>query len=236
MAENAARIASLGAIGIDLNFGCPAKTVNRHDGGAALLKNPSRIFDVVSAVRRSTPIELPVGAKVRLGFDTKAQHLDIAQAAESGGASWIVVHARTRDEGYRPPAHWEYIARMREAVRIPVIANGEVWSRDDYDRIRSVSGSRHVMIGRGLLSTPDLARQVRLNEARMEWIALTPWIREFAQICMTFRSEKYAVARLKQWFKSLARSYSEAAYTFESVKRLDILDDLLSGIDAEATR
>src|SRR4029078_5610397 len=94
LAENAAAAVKLGAPGVDLNFGCPAKTVNRHDGGAAILKNPERVFAITSAVRAAVPSHIPVTAKVRLGFDHKDFSVAIAQAVDSAGASALTIHAR----------------------------------------------------------------------------------------------------------------------------------------------
>lgn len=232
MAENAAFAASLGAPGIDLNFGCPAKTVNRHDGGATLLKTPSRIHDVVSAVRKAVPAHIPVSAKVRLGFDHKELHLEIAAAAESGGSSWLTVHARTRNEGYRPPAHWEYIARMREVVRIPVIANGEIWTREDYQRCREVSGCRHVMIGRGLMSRPDLALAIKTSGRHMSWSELIPLVVEFGEASRAFKHEHYAVCRVKQWLKNLSKAYTEGGPLFEEIKTLEELAPILEQVES----
>ena len=82
-------------------------------------------------------------------------------ALAEGGAASLVVHARTRDHGYRPPAHWEWIARIDDAVDVPVIANGEVWSVADWERCRAVSGCADVMIGRGAVSDPFLASRIR---------------------------------------------------------------------------
>lgn len=230
MAENAARAVELGAPGIDLNFGCPAKTVNRHDGGAALLKDPQRIHDVVSAVRKAVPAHIPVSAKVRLGFSDKSLHVDIAQASESGGAAWLTVHARTRDEGYRPPAHWGYIGGMREAVKMTVIANGEIWTLADYHRCREVTGCRHVMIGRGLMSTPDLARVIKGTHAPAPWDQAAQWLKEFADLSVQLRSDHYAVCRVKQWLKSLSRHYTEAGPVFEEIKRFEELSPILEKI------
>lgn len=227
MAESAVRAFELGSPGIDLNFGCPAKTVNRHDGGAALLKNPHRVHDVVSAVRKALPKHIPVSAKVRLGFENKDRHLEIAEAAASGGAAWLTVHARTRDEGYRPPAHWEYIARMREVVNIPVIANGEIWSPDDYHRAREISGCRHVMIGRGLMTSPDLARLLKGKGPLAAWPEAAGWLLEFAELSRAFRSDHYAVCRVKQWARSLARRFTEAAAFFEEIKRHEELPPII---------
>ncbi len=231
LAENAARAVALGAPGIDLNFGCPAKTVNRHDGGATLLKNPHRIFDVVSAVRKAVPAEISVSAKVRLGFDHKNFHLEIARAAEEANASWLTVHARTRDEGYKPPAHWEYIGLMRENVQIPVIANGEVWSVEDYHRCRSVSGCEHVMVGRGLIAQPALARQIKAQAGENpSWRELSAWVQEFAEMSHSHRNEHYAVCRVKQWLRSIARNSAEAASVFSEIKTFEQLAPILGAI------
>src|SRR5262245_39152284 len=102
-----------GARAIDLNFGCPAPLVNRHDGGAALLREPCRLRAVVRAVRDALPADVPVSAKLRLGWDDpEAIHVNAERAAE-GGASWVTVHGRTREQGYRPPASWGPIGQVR---------------------------------------------------------------------------------------------------------------------------
>jgi tRNA-dihydrouridine synthase C len=228
MAASAKRAAELGAPGIDLNFGCPAKTVNRHDGGATLLKDPRRIFDMVSAVRAAVPKNLTVSAKVRLGFSDKSLFLEIAQAAQEAGSSWIVVHARTRDEGYRPPAHWEYIGRIREALKIPVIANGEIWTIEDYHRAREISGCEHVMIGRGLMSRPDLALEIKRGLRQFNRQSQLRFIEEFALASHAYRGENYSVGRMKQILKSFAKAEPTAAELFENIKRFDTLNEILT--------
>ena len=157
LAENAARLAALGPAGIDLNFGCPAKTVNRHRGGAALLDEPELIMTIVSAVRRAVPAHLPVSAKMRLGVSDDSRALECALAIESGGANELVVHARTKADAYRPPAYWERIADISAALQIPVVANGEIWSVQDALRCRAVSGCTRLMLGRGMVTDPGLA-------------------------------------------------------------------------------
>lgn len=157
MAENAARLAELGAEGVDLNFGCPAKVVNRHGGGAALLRDPAQIEAVVAAVRRAVPAGVPVSAKMRLGYDDDALARECAQAMASGGAGELVVHARTKADGYRPPAYWERIPAIRAAVSIPVVANGEIWTVQDAQRCRALSGCDALMLGRGAVADPGLA-------------------------------------------------------------------------------
>jgi len=161
MAENAARLAELGSHGVDLNFGCPAAVVNRHGGGSALLQEPEVLHRIVSAVRRAVPAGVPVSAKMRLGYadDTLAE--DCALAIEAGGAEEIVVHARTKVHGYRPPAYWERIADIRSRVAVAVVANGEIWSVEDALRCQQQSGCQHLMLGRGMVTDPGLALAVR---------------------------------------------------------------------------
>ena len=164
MAKNAERAFELGAHGIDINFGCPAKTVNRHDGGAALLKEPQRLFDVVSTIKKQVGVDKHVSAKVRLGFSDKSLVLDIAKACSEAQASWITIHARTKEESYRPPAHWNFIRKMKEVSSIPVFANGDLWDLEAYKRCQVESSCDDVMIGRGLMRNPFLAQEIKENQ------------------------------------------------------------------------
>jgi tRNA-dihydrouridine synthase C len=164
LADNAARLAELGAEGVDLNFGCPAKTVNRHRGGAVLLDEPELVHAIVAAVRRAVPATVPVSAKMRLGHRDEERLLDNARGIAAAGAQELVVHARTKVHGYRPPAYWDRIARVREALAgsgTRVVANGEVWTEDEARQCLSESGCDALMLGRGLVADPGLALAVR---------------------------------------------------------------------------
>lgn len=223
LAQNAVRAVALGAPGVDLNFGCPAKSVNRHRGGAALLDEPELLGAIVAAVRQALPAEIPVSAKMRLGLNDKNRALECAQAIEAGGAARLTVHARTKVEGYRPPAHWDWIARIREAVRLPVVANGEVWTVADWQEIRRVSGCEAVMIGRGLIAAPDLARRIAAAAvgrtlAPMDWAELAGWLNDFFAQCRVRGGGAYPAARLKQWLGLLRRSYPQASLLFDRVR------------------
>jgi tRNA-dihydrouridine synthase C len=160
LAENAARLAELAPAGIDLNFGCPAPLVNRHRGGAALLDEPELLHDIAAAVRAAVPPGLTFSAKMRLGIDDTARALDCARALVAGGAQELVVHARTKSDGYRPQVRWEWVARIREAVAVPVIANGEVWNVAGWRAIRAATGCSDVMLGRGAVADPFLVERV----------------------------------------------------------------------------
>ena len=226
MAENAARLAQLGAEGIDLNFGCPAKTVNRHGGGAALLREPERIGAVVAAVRRAVPAALPVSAKMRLGWSDSAQALDCALAMQDGGAGEIVVHARTKEDGYRPPAYWERIPALRAALRVPLVANGEIWTLEDALRCRALAGCDALMLGRGAVADPGLALAIRAHDAGqcgaavLPWSALVPQLQAFWQLVSGCMSAHQRAGRIKQWLNLLRRRYPEAEVAFGQLRLL----------------
>ncbi|MFR0674431.1 tRNA dihydrouridine synthase [Enterobacterales bacterium AW_CKDN230030176-1A_HGKHYDSX7] len=224
LAENAVLACELGAPVIDLNFGCPAKTVNKSRGGAVLLKEPELLHAIVSEVRRAVPTHIPVTAKMRLGFETPDGAMDCARALVDGGAAHLVVHARTKVEGYKPPAHWEWVAKVQDVVRVPVFANGEIWSVDDWRRCTAVSGARDIMLGRGLVSCPDLALQIAAardgHEYRpMTWQALLPLLQAFWQQAQAKLSPRYAPGRMKQWVAMLTRNYPEAVALFAELRR-----------------
>ncbi len=218
LAENAAFIASLGAPGIDLNFGCPAPTVNRHGGGAVLLQFPEQIHAIVAATRRAVPKHIPVTAKMRLGLDDTSLTLDCARAIEAGGACEITVHARTRTDGYRPPARWEWIAHIRETVKLPVVANGEVWTPEDSEEILRVSGCTDVMIGRGVIIRPDLMRRIKTAEAAMSWPELLPWVIDYYDQLCARMDPIYAPGRLKQWLGMMRAAYPEAETLYRTLR------------------
>ncbi len=224
LACNAARAAEFSPHGIDLNFGCPAKLVNRHGGGAMLLGDPALLQRIVRSVRAAVPAEIPVTAKMRLGIEDTSRALECAQALADGGAAHLVVHARTRDQGYRPPAHWEWIARIAETVKIPVIANGEVWTVADWRRCRAVSGCADVMIGRGAVADPFLALRIRgmLDEQPTpdDWRALLPHIASYWVKVHDRVLASHAPGRLKLLLSYWARTWPEAAELQAALRRV----------------
>ncbi|MCK5697258.1 MAG: tRNA-dihydrouridine synthase [Gammaproteobacteria bacterium] len=228
LAENAAKAVQLGANGIDLNFGCPAKTVNRRNGGASLLQYPDTINQLVEAVRKAVPTDIPVTAKMRLGYDNQDLAHDNALAIQEGGATWVTIHARTKKEGYRPPAHWEALSPIADLLTIPVIANGEIWSVEDYFSCRQQSGCENVMLGRGAMVTPDLARQIKATLANepiqvLKWSSICQLLEKLYHLMLanTALKERYIAPRLKVWVKWLMPSYSEAELLFPSLKKIN---------------
>ncbi|TDP63958.1 tRNA dihydrouridine synthase [Roseateles toxinivorans] len=222
LAENAAKLAELGPAGIDLNFGCPAKVVNRHGGGAALLDDPELIHKIVSAVRAAVPQPMPVSAKMRLGFLCTSRTLDCAQAIESAGADELVVHARTKADGYKPPAYWDRIAEIRASLKIPVIANGEIWTAEDAARCREQSGCHPLMLGRGMVVNPGLALSILQPGAGvLAWDELLPLIRHFWGLIDIHIEPRHRAGRLKQWLNYLRRLYPEAEAVYADVRTVN---------------
>jgi tRNA-dihydrouridine synthase C len=224
LAEHAARAAALGAIGIDLNFGCPAKTVNKSRGGACLLQEPELLYRIARAVRRAVAPEIAVTAKMRLGYKDRDDYHETAPALEAGGISELVVHGRSKEDGYQPPAYWHLIAKVRECVSIPVIANGEIWTVEDALRCQAESGCRDIMIGRGLLARPDLALAIRARWAGEDYRAqsfhtLLPGIWNYHLQTLETGSAKSLGNRLKQWLSYLQYTYADAKVLFEQIKR-----------------
>ncbi len=227
MAQNALEAVRFGANKIDVNFGCPAPTVNKHKGGAILLQEPDLVHDIVKTLRDRLPESIPLTAKMGLGYENKDFALENAQAIASGGAAVLTVHARTKVEGYEPPAHWAWVRKIQQVVDIPVVANGDVFSLDDFVGIQRESGCEQIMLGRGAVMRPDLARQIRqfecgesvqvaeFNDEVMDWIRL------FFDLCLAKESNnKYPVARLKQWLGMMKKVYPEAQQLFDAIRIL----------------
>lgn len=230
MALSAVQAVRAGAQSIDINFGCPAPVVNRHDGGATILKHPERVREIVSAVRQALPREISVSAKLRLGWSRVDEvHRTAAKAAE-GGASWITVHARTKEQRYRPPVDWHQLGLLKKHLPIPLVANGDIWTLDDFKRCRDITGCDHFMLGRGVLADPNLARSVALELGVLsagigpssDWYSL---LRRLAHHCknQTEALNKKTLHRLKQWL-NFAGKYG-LFQGFEAVKKARTEDE-----------
>lgn len=219
LAENASLAVELGSHGVDLNCGCPSKTVNGSNGGASLLKQPDLIYRATQAIRQAVPAGLPVSVKVRLGWDSAAQCFEIADAVQQGGASEITIHGRTKVDGYRAERiNWQAIGEIRQQLEIPVIANGEIWDFDSAKKCVEVTACDALMIGRGALNVPNLSRVVKWNAPKMPWSEVMQLL--FQYVNMENEQDKgfYHVARIKQWLRYLDKEYPEAIDLFEILK------------------
>jgi tRNA-dihydrouridine synthase C len=251
LALSALKAVEAGAGAIDLNFGCPAPIVNKHDGGAALLRYPDRIEKIVGAVRGAVPSAVPVSAKLRLGWDSMEAIHENAERAVRGGASWITIHGRTKVQGYIPPAYWGPIGDVVRRYRgeVPVIANGEIFTIEDFRRCREETSAEHFMLGRGVLANPALGIQVArelgiavspetlawaeaFQSAPADW---RPLLERFVEVGLPMSPDKrdqgYVLARIKQWVR-YAWVRSRAPF-FERLKRATSIAEVFAILEDE---
>jgi tRNA-dihydrouridine synthase B len=159
LAEAARIVEEIGFDVVDLNLGCPAKRVVGSNGGSGLLRDLPRIGEIFRAVRRA--VKIPFTAKFRLGWnDAEMVCLELARMAEAEGLDGVTLHARTREQGYSGQARWEWIAQVKQAVKIPVIGNGDIRSPEDAAAMVAETGCDAVMIGRAALANPWIFRQI----------------------------------------------------------------------------
>ena len=160
VAEAARIVADEGADIIDLNMGCPVPKVVRQGAGAALLRNPETVAMLVDAVRQA--VSIPVTVKTRSGWSqSKINVSEVARVAEDAGADAITIHPRTAKQGFSGSADWPLIARVKQAVNIPVIGNGDVTRPEDVGKMRKLTQCDGVMIGRGAMGNPWIFEQAR---------------------------------------------------------------------------
>ncbi len=235
MAENAQRAVELGAAAIDINFGCPSRFTNSKAGGAILLKEPERIYSITAAIRGAVSDQIAVSAKIRLGYETTDLAMENARAVEAANASFITVHARTKIDGYHYPARWEWLGKINDALSIPLVANGDIHSVDEFLRCREMSNCEDFMLGRGAVIQPDLARQISAIQSHttiplMTWYEVTALVIEMAGYmrAQPGMKEKKVLGRIKQWFVYLRRQYPEAEALFGELRQLK----QLSKVDA----
>ena len=224
LAINAVRAVQLGAPGIDLNFGCPAKTVNNSMGGSILLRTPSHVAMIVEAVRNAVPAETPVTAKIRLGYDDSELLADIVGGIRDAGATELAIHARTKFDGYKPPAWWKTVNHVVPENDLTTYINGEIWTVEDSLQARIDSGCTHIMLGRGALAAPDLALRIAASSGGesiepIDWLTVSRLV-EAQFLRSDCLSPRHIGNRTKQWLAYLKRSYAEAQELFSRLRTL----------------
>lgn len=172
LAQAAEIISNYGEI-LDLNMGCPVKKVVRSGAGSALLQNPLRVGAVISAMRRAS--NLPLTVKFRSGWDSSSiNFLEIGKIAEQSGADALILHPRTRCQGFGGQANWNHIAQLKQAVNIPVIGSGDIMVPEDGVKMIEQTGCDGIMIGRGSYGNPWLIENILRYQRREPIISPTP--------------------------------------------------------------
>ncbi len=159
-AEAAKYVEDLGTADIlDFNMGCPAPKIVKNGEGSALMRDPDKAYAILSAIRKA--VKMPFTVKMRKGWDDEHVNvLEIAKIAEAAGVDAIAVHGRTREQFYSGKADWDIIAEVKKTVKVPVIANGDVRTCQDLQKILDVTGADGVMIGRGAQGNPWIFKQL----------------------------------------------------------------------------
>ncbi len=184
-------------------------------------------------MREAVPAHLPVSVKVRLGWDSGEKKFEIADAVQQAGATELVVHGRTKEQGYRAEhIDWQAIGEIRQRLNIPVIANGEIWDWQSAQECMAISGCDSVMIGRGALNIPNLSRVVKYNEPRMPWPEVVALLQKYTRLEKQGDTGLYHVARIKQWLSYLRKEYDEATELFQHVRVLNNSPDIARAIQA----
>lgn len=227
MAENAVRAIEMGSHGIDVNFGCPAKAVNKSKGGAVLLNEPEQIYQILLAIHSAIPNQQTLSAKIRLGFNDASKLDEIVSAISSANVKQLTIHARTKADGYRPPAYWHFIGDISSNYDLDIFANGEIWSALDAHTCINQSKTANIMLGRGALALPNLANVIKYSETPMSWQQLCSLLNTYSELELQGDKSFYFSSRLKQWLRYLRLQYSEAETLFNTIKRMKNRDDIL---------
>ena len=229
---------------IDINMGCPVpKVAIKSQAGSALLKNPDKIKEIVSAVVKA--VSVPVTVKIRSGWDANSVNaVEVAKVIEEAGASAITVHGRTRAQGYSGNADWNIIKQVKEMVSIPVIGNGDVTSAEKAKEMLDFTGCDAVMIGRGVLGNPWLINEC-VSYLESGIIPLKPSAREkiemlkrHYQLLVDSTSEKQAILEIRTHALWYIKGMPKSAYiknkickTKNSEDLFKILNDYLGYLD-----
>lgn len=227
---------------IDINMGCPVpKVATRAQAGSALLKNPSKVYEIVKAI--VTSVDIPVTVKIRSGWDESSINaVEIAKVIEKAGASAITVHPRTRSQGYSGKADWNIIKQVKENVKIPVIGNGDIKTCYDAKRMLDETGCDAIMIGRGLLGNPWLISDCLnyLNGKPIKEVTIKQkldMILKHLNYLLEFKSEKIAILEMRThigyYLKGISKEYKQQ---FMKVTTKEDFIKLVSEVENEYCR
>ncbi|MBQ7380922.1 MAG: tRNA dihydrouridine synthase DusB [Clostridia bacterium] len=220
---------------IDINMGCPVHKVVSNGEGSALMKDPARAAEIVRAV--TAAVKLPVTVKIRTGWDREIKNaVDMAKSLEDAGAALIAVHGRTREDMYSPGVDRETIARVKQSVSVPVVANGDIYSAEDARQMLAETGCDGIMIARGALGNPFLFAEIRAALEGTEYKAPT-WRDRFdtalsqVERMIEEKGERIAIAEARKHLSWYIKGVSGAASARVDINRATTLEDMKRILD-----
>ncbi|MBQ9134473.1 MAG: tRNA dihydrouridine synthase DusB [Lachnospiraceae bacterium] len=236
MAEMAKRIEERPFAILDINMGCPVPKVVNNGEGSALMKNPKLVEEIVSKVSRA--ISKPVTIKIRRGFDDNHLNaVEIAKIAESAGAAAVAVHGRTREQYYSGKADWECIRAVKEAVKIPVIGNGDITDAHAAKAMFEQTGCDGVMIGRGAQGNPWIFREVvqylQTGEIpdRPTMAEVRKIVERHAALQLEIKGEYTGVREMRKHLAWYTTGYPNSAKFRQMVNCMETMEDLIKSLD-----
>ena len=236
ISEQAKRIEELPFDILDINMGCPVPKIVNNGDGSALMKNPLLAGEIIEKTARA--IQKPVTVKIRKGFDEEhINAVEKAHIAQEPGAAAIAVHGRTREQYYSGKADWEIIRKVKEAVKIPVIGNGDVWTPQDAIDMRKQTGCDGVMIGRGAQGNPWIFKQILHYEQTGELLEkpspqeVTEMILRHAKMQMEFKGEYIGMREIRKhaaWYTAGYKNSAKLRGKINETETYEELKELLS--------
>lgn len=223
---------------LDINMGCPVPKVAGNGEGSALMKNPKLVEEIVSKTAKA--IKKPVTVKIRKGFDNEhINAVEIARIAESAGAAAVAVHGRTREQYYSGKADWDIICQVKEAVKIPVIGNGDVTSPEAARQLMETTGCDGIMIGRGAQGNPWIFRQILHwmetgeEEPKPDLEEVKAMILRHARMLVEYKGAYTGIREMRKhvaWYTAGYPNSAKLRARVNEIESLEALEHLIQGL------